>query len=190
LRTTWKRKLTSLQRTAPDPFRIWKSGDDVETFISDYSRVHAGSWKGVEPFPDFVPSLIRHLARNAIFEGGILNIDGKPAAAQFWIIHGCSALLFKLVYATAYRDFSPGTLLTMHMLRHIMERRSPSEISFGRGDDAYKKLWVSSRREHWGLHAANVRTLRGASLAVGMAATKTRGFLSAPFRIGKKSKSH
>jgi CelD/BcsL family acetyltransferase involved in cellulose biosynthesis len=99
---------------------------------------------------------------------GILKIDGENAAAQFWIVWKKKALIFKLAYVDKLRSHSPGTLLTMHMLAQIFEQDVPGEIDFGHGDDEYKKLWVSIRRERWGIEAVNPRSIRGALLSARM----------------------
>ena len=175
LTNTGKRKLAALQKGLRVSFRIHGSGEALEPVIADYEDVRHQSWQRAEPFPLFIPELIRFADRIGVLRMGILKIDGENAAAQFWIVWKKKALIFKLAYVDKLRSHSPGTLLTMHMLEHIFERDNPNEIDFGRGDDEYKKLWVSARRERWGIEAVNPRTIRGALLAARMTLAKLRG---------------
>jgi hypothetical protein len=168
LTNTGKRKLAALQKSSEVSFRIHCSGEDLEPFIADYEDVRRQSWQQAEPFPLFIPELIRFADRLGVLRMGVLEIAGENASAQFWIVWKKKALIFKLAYAEKFRSHSPGTLLTMHMLGHIFETDRPDEIDFGRGDDEYKKLWVSERRERWGIEAVNPRTVRGALLAARM----------------------
>ena len=112
---------------------------------------------------------------------GVLTIQGVPAAAQIWLLWKGRATIFKLVHAETFSKFSPGTVLTMHMMRMVLERDCPKEIDFGRGDDTYKKMWLSSRRERWGIEAANPRTVRGLALATRITAGLARDYLKNRF---------
>jgi hypothetical protein len=174
LTNTGRRKLAALQKGSRVSFRIHRFGEDLERFVADYEDVRCQSWQEAEPFPLFIPELIRLADRLGILRMGALKIDGENAAAQFWIVWKKKALIFKLAYADRFRGHSPGTLLTSHMLEHIFETDSPDEIDFGRGDDEYKKLWVSTRRERWGIEAVNPRTVRGALLAARMTLANMR----------------
>jgi len=174
LTNTGRRKLAALQKGSRVAFRIPRSGEALEPFIADYEDVRRQSWQEAEPFPLFIPELIRLADRLGILRMGVLKIDGENAAAQFWIVWKKRALIFKLAYVDKLRSHSPGTLLTTHMLEHIFETDNPGEIDFGRGDDEYKKLWVSTRRERWGIEAVNPRTVRGAFLAARMTLANMR----------------
>jgi hypothetical protein len=174
LTNTGKRKLAALQKNSRVSFRIHRPGEALEPFIADYEDVRRQSWQQAEPFPLFIPELIRFADSLGVLRMGILKIDGENAAAQFWIVWNKKALIFKLAYADKLRSHSPGTLLTMHMLERIFESGSPREIDFGHGDDEYKKLWVSTRRERWGIEAVNPRTIRGALLSARMTLANMR----------------
>jgi hypothetical protein len=169
LLNTHRRKFRSARSLIT--FEIVDSSDHgmVESFISVYNRIYQESWKGPEPFPRFIPELVRFAANCGALRAGTLRIDGEPAAGQFWIVWKRRALLFKLAFADKYRAYSPGTLLTMHMLQGIFEQDDPEILDLGRGDDAYKKLWVSARSERWGIEAANPRTMKGRIAAAGIA---------------------
>jgi hypothetical protein len=171
LKNTWKRKLAALEKSSRIAFR---TSGDVEHFVLDYEDVYRRSWKTPEPFPDFLPALMRMAAHKGALRFGVLEADGKPIAAQFWIVWKNRAIIYKLAYDENWSAFSPGTLLTFHMIRHVLEHDRPREINFGRGDDNYKKLWMSARRERWGIEAANPRSVRGFSRSTRLAAGMLR----------------
>jgi len=47
------------------------------------------------------------------------------------------------------------------MLERLHEQDSVRDVDFGRGDDAYKRLWLSSVRDRIGLLAANPKSFKG-----------------------------
>ena len=177
LKNTWRRKLSAMEKSARIEFRT-EDEIDVEAFMTAYDAVYQESWKEAEPFAGFMPALMRAAAGLGALRYGVLEADGNPVAAQFWIVWAGAAIIYKLAYNEKWSKFSPGTLLTMYMARHVLERDAVHEITFGRGDDAYKKLWTSTRRERWGIEAANPKTVRGLSRAVRLKAALARDVLA------------
>ncbi len=190
LRNTWKRKGALLLRSAKAKFRLYRRGEGIESYLAAYESVRERSWKDQEPIPSFIPQLVGVAAGLGALRFGVLDVDGAPAAAQFWIVWEGKATIYKLVYADALARFSPGTLLTMHMLESVLEEDRPVEIDFGRGDDAYKKLWLSSRREHWGIEAVSPYTPRGLVRAVRLGAALGRDYANAKLRRGRAERSN
>ncbi len=135
--------------------------EGIEQAIEAFQEVYSASWKIPEPYPDFVPSLIRLLAANGMLRLGIARLDQKPVAAQLWIVAQDKASIYKLAYHEAYASFSPGTVLTSHLMQHVIEHDHVREVDFLTGDDSYKRIWMSNRRERWGIIAYNPRTIIG-----------------------------
>ena len=166
LRNTWHRKRRKLGRGNRLTTSFVDNGEDLDQAVADYATVYAASWKPPELFPGFVPALIRLAGELRALRLGIYYLDGIPAAAQFWILWKGRAVICKLAHDKRFDDLSLGTLLTMEMFERVLTGDRPHEISLGRGDDAYKRLWLPKRRERWGITAANPRTWRGLRLGL------------------------
>jgi hypothetical protein len=161
LRNTWRRKRRKLERSVRLTKSFFVDANNIDRAIADYETVYAASWKPPEFFRSFVPGQIRLAAEMGALRLGIYYADGDPTAAQLWIVWNGRAVICKLAHDQRFDDLSPGTVLTMEMFERVLSDDRPREISLGRGDDAYKKLWLPKRRERWGITAANPRTLRG-----------------------------
>ena len=96
---------------------------------------------------------------------GILTLGYDVIAAQLWLVKSNKASIYKLAYVKGFEPFSPGSLLTQAMMRQAIDVDGVNEVDYLTGDDAYKRDWMSHRRERWGIVAFHLGTLRGAWLA-------------------------
>jgi hypothetical protein len=152
------------------------SRQGLEPAITAYEQVYAASWKEPEPFSLFTAAHMREVAEDGILRLGLLSLNGKPLAAQFWVVRdGCAAVL-KLAHDEESRALSPGTVLTAAMIRHMLEQEHVAELDFGRGDDEYKKDWTRARRQRIGYLLANPRSLRGSAATLRHVAGEAKKF--------------
>ena len=152
LRNTVARKLARAAREARFEL-VAAPCAALEAGIAAYEAVRAASWKPDEPFPALDAALLRAAAAAGALRLGLLRgADGAPLAAQYWILDrgGRRATVLKLAHAEAARAASPGTVLTALMVRALLEGDGVAELDFGRGDDAYKRDWVTQRRQLMG----------------------------------------
>ncbi|MGE4058856.1 MAG: GNAT family N-acetyltransferase [Sphingomonadales bacterium] len=149
----------------PDCFALFTEPTEVKRAMAAYEAVYAASWKEAEPFPRFMRTLAETCARRGALRLGIWSIDGDPAAAQFWIVHGRRATIYKLAHDRHYHTRSVGSALTLRMFQEILDGDRPDRIDFGLGDEAFKADWTPDRTERIGLLAFNPLTPRGAAAA-------------------------
>lgn len=167
---------------------ILQSTDDVPTAIRAYQDVYQSSWKAPEPFPDFMPGLIRLCAERGWLRLGVAWLDERPIATQLWIVAHGRAWIYKLAYDPAHARVSPGTLLTAALMTQAIDVDRAREIDYMTGDDAYKQSWMSHRRERWGLVAYDPRSPGGAiRLAREIAGRSAKALLQRVTRAGTGS---
>jgi CelD/BcsL family acetyltransferase involved in cellulose biosynthesis len=135
---------------------------DRERAIEAYQRVYDASWKQAEPYPHFMPNLIAQAFDRGWMRLGIVWLEAKPIAAQVWIVANGKADIYKVAYDEAFKEYSPGTVLTARLMQHVLEQDRVREVDYLIGDDPYKKNWMSDRRERWGVVAYNPYTPGGA----------------------------
>lgn len=161
LRNTLTRKARTLNANYSFSFRIFQGCESTQQALADYQYVYTHSWKEPEIYPEFIPALIRLCADNGSLRLGIAYIDQQAVAAQFWIVHGGTASIYKLAYHREYSTLSIGSLLTAQLMRHVIDIDRVSVVDFLTGDDAYKRDWMSHRRERYGVMFFNLRTIGG-----------------------------
>lgn len=134
-----------------------------------YEAVYQASWKPAEGSPAFLRALAEMEGQAGTLRLGIASKDGRPVAAQLWLVEGGVATIHKLAYAEDAKSLSPGTVLSMAMFRRALDLDRVEAIDFGLGDDAYKADWIDGRAPMERLVAYDLKSLRGL-LALGRAA--------------------
>jgi hypothetical protein len=156
VRNTIARKRRKLEREHGYRIRLY-TDNDLQQGIADYNAVYQASWKAKELFGNFVEGLAEKLSGQGWLRLAILYIDEKPAAAQFWfVVHG-KASIFRLVYDEAWKQYSPGSILTSYLMKQVIDIDKVIEIDFLTGNDAYKQDWMSERRERRGLYCGMIQ---------------------------------
>lgn len=140
---------------------VVSGGAAIEQAINAYQKVYHASWKKPEPFPEFIPGLIRQLADKGDLRLGLAWIENEPVAAQIWLVGGGRACIYKLAYDEQFAKFSAGSILTAHLMQHVIDVDRVQEVDYLSGDDEYKQQWMSHRRERWGVIAYNPATVSG-----------------------------
>jgi hypothetical protein len=172
----WAKRPGKLRSTAE---RKAKSGG-LETEVydrfdkaawADYEAVYAASWKPGEGSPAFLRALAEQEGAAGTLRLGIARRDGQALAAQLWLVDNGEATIHKLAYREEAKALSPGTVLSMAMFRHVLDRDRVDRIDYGTGDETYKADWMDERRTLWRVRAHNKRTLSGLAGAARQAAS-------------------
>ena len=165
LRETIRRKTRLCERNGLR-LELVRAPAAIGPAMAAYESVYARSWKTPEPFPQFNAALTRHAETEGVLRVGLLWLDERPVAAQYWTVVNGTATILKLAHDDAYKSFSPGTVLTAHAIRDMLRHEIIAELDFGRGDDEYKRQWTSERRQRIGVLLADPRQWDGLSALV------------------------
>ena len=159
VKNTIKRREKKLLKNHEQEILIFREFDDQA--MADYDRVYANSWKEPEQFPNFMSGMARVASDMGALRIGVLRADGQPVAAQFWLLSGGKAIIYKLAYDEAFKEYSVGSILTREMLSHVLENDQVDEIDYGVGSEGYKKDWMDVTRTLVGCELFNRRTFAG-----------------------------
>ena len=154
-------KNKKLERTGRARVEIITGPEGLDEAIQAYEKVYSASWKNREPYPQFVPGLVRMCAEKGWLRLGLAYVDNEPAAAQLWIINSGVASIYKIAYDQRFKDLSIGSYLMTRMMQQALDVDRVRELDYLSGDDRYKSDWMSHRREQWGILAMNPRTIGG-----------------------------
>lgn len=165
LRNTWRRNRKKLEKIGLEVEILQSCSPSLERAIGDYEAIYNLSWKQPEPYPAFIPGLIRMAAEHGWLRLGVVRVEGRAVASQIWFVKDGVASIFKLAYVEDYGKLSVGTILTHELMRHCIDEDRVTVVDYLSGDDAYKKDWMTHRRERRGIVAFNPRRAAGLALA-------------------------
>ncbi|HSH29755.1 MAG TPA: GNAT family N-acetyltransferase, partial [Thiohalobacter sp.] len=150
LRNTIARKRRKLEREHGYEIRLF-TGLEVPQAMPDYHAVYTASWKANEQYAGFLDEIVAGFSRSGWSRLAVLYVHDKPVAAQLWfVLHG-RANIFRLAYDEAWRQYSPGSILTSFLMEYVIDTDEVEEIDFLTGNDAYKQDWMSDRKERYAL---------------------------------------
>ena len=166
VRNTVNRKEKKLLKNREVDLKIVTLPEGIVPVLEGYEIIYRSSWKKDEPSEKFIRHMVQGYSEKGYLRFGIIYVDGEPAAAQIWIVCHNIASIYKLAYDEKFSKLSVGSVLTKALMRHVLDVDKVHEIDYLTGDDPYKKDWMTSRRERWGIVAYNKATIRGNILAL------------------------
>lgn len=149
------------RRAKKFPMKLHIHSEVSPELWAHYESIFADSWKGEEGAPDFLRALAEHHAQNGSLRLGIASFEDRSIAAQLWTVDHGRAIIHKLAYREEAAPMSPGTLLSAAMFRHAIDTDHVQTISYGTGDDGYKRDWMDRRDQLFVLEFFNPLSVSG-----------------------------
>ncbi len=123
--------------------------DAFEAFLS----VEASGWKGrdgtaIRLIPEvrsFFDDVMRRFASREACDIHLLQVDGKPLAAQFCLRTGETAHILKIGYDESFAQIAPGNLLLEYALRQYAQRGDVRFVNL-MDDEPWMRQWDPIRK--------------------------------------------
>ncbi len=160
LRSQVNRRRRSLAKMGTVRLRSVRGGQGLEDALATVLRLEGSGWKtraGTAILSDpAVHNLYRSFALRASEEGWlrlyILEVDGRPIAADYGCSFGRVGYLLKTGFDEEFQRYSPGLVLRAEVLRASIEE-GLSGYDFLGGPDPYKLRWATTVRPRLGIRA-------------------------------------
>lgn len=147
-------------------FKIIEDEESIDKYMAHYYGVYSKSWQKQEGIgPTFHLDLAKMAAKHGWLRLGFLFLDGVPIAAHFWVTCNAYGFILKSVYDQNYKEYGPGKILTLRMIKHGIDVDRIGGIDYVQGDEPYKEEWTPKRRERKGILIYN-NSIRGKALEV------------------------
>ena len=160
-----RRRKRKLEKKGMLEFCLYSPGSDVELYrrcMDGYILASVDSWKSPESMiSKGILDLIKLTAKLGHLRLGVLFLDGRPMAAQFWIVSAGAGSSIRAAYDETYKKDAPGVVLTGYIMEYLLDVDNVSVVDYGYGDDEYKSKWMKDSRYYGGFMAFNPRTILG-----------------------------
>jgi CelD/BcsL family acetyltransferase involved in cellulose biosynthesis len=135
-------------------------GTDLGRLLDEGLKVEASGWKGRQgtailsdrATTAFYLSVCRWAVEQGLLRLSFLRLDGRALAFDLSLEDGGSHFLLKTGYDERERAAAPSTQLRLAVLRDCT-RRQLATFEFLGGDPQWKRIWTSTSRERWQVHA-------------------------------------
>lgn len=146
---------TTLRRKAPKVATQVLTRFDPQVWAA-YEEIYRESWKPEEGSPAFLRAFAAAEGeagrlRLAIAHAVDDSARSWPIAAQMWTVEGGCAYIHKLAHREDARPLSPGSVLSAHLFRHVIDEDGVALVDFGTGNDGYKADWMEEVRPRYRL---------------------------------------
>ncbi|MGO9138298.1 MAG: GNAT family N-acetyltransferase [Syntrophales bacterium] len=123
----------------------YTSLDEMDTILNDTERIAKRSWQRKAGAGSFLTNENRRkyafYARNNWLDVYILYIHGKPACFSHGIKYNDVYFFEHIGYDPAYREYSVGSYLTVHMIKNVCDSKAFRIVDFGAGNSEAKKIF-------------------------------------------------
>ncbi len=141
-------RIRKLEKKGELEFKMVKEEKDIDYYMDLYYDLYAKSWQKSESIgPTFHRDFAKVAAKNGWLRLGFLFLNGIPLACQFWLCANRSADIVKLFYDQEYSKYAAGKILTVEMMKYVIDVDKVYAIDYLHGDESYKKDWTPKRRE-------------------------------------------
>lgn len=141
-----------------------ESREELRRAIDDYVLVAVRSWKAPNSTVSAdILDFIWLAASKGCLRLGVLRLDGRAIAAQFWTFTAGVASAIRPNFDERFKRESPGVVLSNFCIEYLLDTDHADALDFGYGGDEYKEKWMKGSRYYCGFMAFNPATPLGLS---------------------------
>jgi CelD/BcsL family acetyltransferase involved in cellulose biosynthesis len=142
-----RRRLEAIGRVAHESYR---SGDKLTRAVEAFLAIEARGWKGkrrtaLACHPDtrkFALDAFTGGEMDSICRADMLTLNGAPIAVGLTVFAGITGFTVKCTYDETYRNYSPGLLLEVEVIRSFLTDRWATRLDAGTaGTHVIDDLW-------------------------------------------------